>query len=239
MITAFFYRYWRVLLRSPADTIAMFIRPLLSGVLLLVFAQTVSGIKSLPEFMVVSVMISNFITNTILGAAYESRMDLEDSKRELIELAPGGLRGYSIVQALTQGSIAVLQSALVGAFLLPWTSYAVALDPIFWVAGLLLVLSVISVAALTAQRSALRGSYIGVSFTIGIVLTFSGIFYPVNALPQWARLVSSANPVTYLVEGIRSAFGPLSTSHWLGLTYAGVWVAVAIAMLLRPGRHAT
>ncbi|MDO5092249.1 MAG: ABC transporter permease [Propionibacteriaceae bacterium] len=233
MLAAFFYRYWRVLLRSPADTIAMFIRPLLSGLLLLVFAHTLSGFQSLGGFMIVSAMTANVITNTVLGAAYESLMDLQDSKRELIELAPGGLRSYSLVQALTQGGIATLQSALVGAVLLPWTNDKLRLDLVFCVASLLLGITVVAVAACTCQHSVVRGSYLGVSFAIGIVLAFSGIFYPVNMLPLWARLVSSANPVTYLVGGIRSGFGALDTSRWPGLLYAGAWAGVSVVLFLR------
>lgn len=231
MLTAFFYRYFRVLLRSPMDTIAMFIRPLLSGVMLLVFAQTVNDARALPEFMVASVMIANVVTNTVLGAAYESRMDLEDGKRELIELSPAGLHGYSLVQAATQGGIATLQSLLVGISLLPVTGSSFTPGPKFWVASLLLALGVISAGALTAKHSALRGAYVGVSFAVGIILTFSGIFYPIEALPQWARIVSCFNPVTYVVEGVRSAFGSLGTSSWLGLAYAGVWTVVAVALL--------
>lgn len=233
MLTAFFYRYSRVLMRSPADTMAMFIRPLLSGVMLLVFARTISDAHALPEFMVASVMLANVITNTVLGAAYESRMDLEADKRELIELSPAGLQGYSLVQAATQGGIATVQSLLVGAALLPLTDSSFTAGPEFVVAFLILTLSVISVGALTAMHSALRGAYLGVSFAVGITLAFSGIFYPVEALPQWARVVSSFNPVTYIVEGVRSAFGPLGTGSWLGLAYAGVWALVAVAVLSR------
>ncbi len=236
MLAAFFYRYSRVLLRSPVDTLAMFIRPLLSGVMLLVFAQTINGAQALPEFMVASVMLANIIMNTVLGAAYESRMDLEDGKRELIDLSPAGLPGYSLVQAITQASIATLQSLLVGAALLPLTDVLFTPGPKFWVATLLLAVSVISVGALTAKHSALRGAYVGVSFAVGIILTFSGSFYPIEALPQWARIVSAINPVTYVIAGVRSAFGSLGTSSWLGLAYAGVWALAAAATLLRGWR---
>lgn len=236
MLSAFLYRYSRVLLRSPGDTIAMFIRPLLSGVMLLIFAQTIHGVRALPEFMVASVMLSNVITNTVLGAAYESRMDLEEGKRELIELSSAGLHGYGLVQAATQGSIATIQSLLVGTVLLPLTDGSFIPGPKFWVAILLLALSVVSVGALSAKHSAMRGAYLGVSFTVGIILTFSGIFYPIEALPQWARIVSSLNPVTYVVDGVRSAFDSPGTSSWIGLAYAGVWALAATAALARTRR---
>ncbi|MDO4411881.1 ABC transporter permease [Cutibacterium sp.] len=232
MLSAFFYRYSRVLLRNPGDTIAMFLRPLLSGVMLLIFAQTINRAHVLPEFMVASVMLSNVITNTVLGAAYESRMDLTDGKRELMELSPGGLHGYSLVQAVTQGGIATVQSLFIAIVLLPLTGATFTPGPVFWVALLLLTLSVISAGALAAKYSALRGAYVGVSFTVGIILTFSGIFYPIETLPQWARTVSFVNPVTYVVGGVRFAFGSLGTSSCLGLAYAGVWTVVAAAAAL-------
>lgn len=231
MISAFFYRYSLVLLRNPADTAAMFVRPLLSGVLLLIFAQTVTGKESLPQFMVASVIISNIITNAVLGAAYEARMDLEHDKRHLIELAPGGLPRYGLIQSATQCAIATLQSLVVWLALLPWLRLSLNPTPVFGVACLILFAAVVTVGALAACRSAIRKSYVGVSFGLGIVLAFSGVFYPIEALPPWLQAVSSANPVTYVIAGVRSGFGAYPASPWFGLAYAGIVTVAAMVLL--------
>lgn len=226
MIPAFFYRYTRVLWRSPWDTLAMFARPLLSGVLLMVFAGTVSG-GNLSRFMVVSVFVSNIVMNTILGAAYEARMDLDESKREVVELAPGGLRRYAFVQAVTQFVIAFSQSLLVLCVLLPATGGGFTPTLGFVCGMVVLIVGVIACGARAALRSAQGGSFVNTSFTIGIVLTFSGVFYPVDLLPQWARIISSLNPATYVIASIRGAFVEFEAINPYGLAAAALLACLA------------
>jgi len=61
-------------------------------------------------------------------------------------------------------------------------------------------------------------------------LTFlGGVFYSARMLPQPWAAITRANPVLYMVEGLRyGILGVAGTSPWLGL---GVTVALTIAAL--------
>jgi ABC-2 type transport system permease protein len=37
-----------------------------------------------------------------------------------------------------------------------------------------------------------------------ILLLISGVYYPVETLPGWLQVISSASPATYVIEGMRA-----------------------------------
>src|SRR4029079_18439507 len=47
----------------------------------------------------------------------------------------------------------------------------------------------------------------------GMLLVVSGVYYPVDVLPQWMQWISVISPATYALDGARSAIlegGPLN-----------------------------
>ncbi len=70
-----------------------------------------------------------------------------------------------------------------------------------------------------------------VNFIPAFVLTpltyFGGVFYSVDLLPQWARQLSYANPVLYMVNAFRYGFLGVSDVH-VGGAFALMAVAAAV-----------
>ncbi len=240
MIGAFFFRYRRVLAQSRTDAAAMLIRPLLSGILLVFFAMylgsdghsagsaagstagTVSTASTLTTFMIVSSMIANVISNSIIGAAYEARQDLSEERLALIRLAPGGIRLYSLLQATSQFAVACCQSLVVGAVLWPLAGGRLAVTPAAAACGCVLFTFVIAAATLGARFAVTRGTYVAISFAIGIVLSFSGVFYPVQALPGWAQVISEFSPLTPVISGLREGLDGMGTAGISGAGLSGL-----------------
>jgi ABC-2 type transport system permease protein len=79
----------------------------------------------------------------------------------------------------------------------------------------------------------------------GLVVPFSAVFYPVSALPEWARAVAMLVPPAHVFEAMRaslagssSAWGSVAFAAALDVVYLGVGFAFARAMfrqLLRRG----
>jgi len=79
----------------------------------------------------------------------------------------------------------------------------------------------------------------------GLVVPFSAVFYPVSALPGWARAIAGVLPPAHVFEALRatlagrtSAWGSLPLAATLAVLYAGAGFAFARAMfrdLLRRG----
>jgi len=60
----------------------------------------------------------------------------------------------------------------------------------------------------------------------------SGIFFPVNRLPEWAQTIAILNPLTYAVDGIRywltgvSMFNPVFDAVFL-TTLSAILIVIA------------
>ena len=67
---------------------------------------------------------------------------------------------------------------------------------------------------------------------------FSGTFFPLSNLPDWARLLAQVLPLTHLVELCRSvALGRLSGGTLLGVLYLAVWSAVLFPLAVAGMRR--
>jgi ABC-2 type transport system permease protein len=79
----------------------------------------------------------------------------------------------------------------------------------------------------------------------GLVVPFSAVFYPVSALPAWARAIATFVPPAHVFEALRaslagrgSAWGSLPFAAGMAVVYVGAGFAFARAMfhqLLRRG----
>ena len=85
-----------------------------------------------------------------------------------------------------------------------------------------------------------RERFMGIGQTIIMPLFFaSNALYPIDRMPDWIRILSFCNPLTYLVDALRSLMIGSEPSHFgLGLDFAvgiGVYIlVVAIATKLYP-----
>jgi len=66
------------------------------------------------------------------------------------------------------------------------------------------------------------------TFVLTPLTYFGGIFYSISLLPDWARRLSYANPILYMVNAFRFGFLGVSDVH-LGLAFA-LMAAAAIAL---------
>lgn len=79
----------------------------------------------------------------------------------------------------------------------------------------------------------------------GLVVPFSAVFYPVSALPEWARAIATLVPPAHVFEALRAsltgrppAWGSVPFAFALAVVYVGAGFAFARAMfrqLLRRG----
>jgi ABC-2 type transport system permease protein len=104
--------------------------------------------------------------------------------------------------------------------------------------GALLVLAVCSislvgfgmVAAVMPLLSPEKGTQ--VVFIFGsVLLLVSGVYYPIDVLPDWMQSLAKLSPVTYALEGIRSALldGASTTSLW-----DSIWPLLIMGVVLVP-----
>jgi ABC-2 type transport system permease protein len=63
----------------------------------------------------------------------------------------------------------------------------------------------------------------------GLMLVVSGVYYPVNVLPEWMQWVAKISPATYALRGNREQI-----LNGAGLAWADVWPLLVIGTFSIP-----
>lgn len=75
-------------------------------------------------------------------------------------------------------------------------------------------------------------AYMGMANIASMLMMFlSGVFFPVESLPQWLQPVTGMLPLTYFVDGMRDgliyATGVFSSNFWIGIGIMLLWGVVS------------
>jgi ABC-2 type transport system permease protein len=128
---------------------------------------------------------------------------------------------------------AFLQAAILlffGIFFgIPYTPYSLLMMVVFI---LLLAMAITSLGlAIGSMLNSFEGFGLVQSFVIMPLFFLSGALYPLSNIPPWMVVVTQANPLTYIVDGMRGAlYGinafPLSLDLGVAALFAAVLIAV-------------
>jgi ABC-2 type transport system permease protein len=117
------------------------------------------------------------------------------------------------VHLLGMGAFAVLYGVIRTALLFAVVAlfFGLAFPDANWAAALLLLatasVSFVGVGMITAVLPLIspeKGAQLGF-VAQGMLLVVSGVYYPVDVMPQWMQWISTVSPATYALEGIRGA----------------------------------
>ena len=86
------------------------------------------------------------------------------------------------------------------------------------------------VAAVMPLLSPEKGSQVVFIFGSALLL-ISGVYYPIDVLPEWMQALAKLSPVTYALRGIRSA---LLDGAGLGTLWGSIWPLLIIGAVLIP-----
>jgi ABC-2 type transport system permease protein len=237
----------RKLARDPTELLTRAVQPALW---LIVFGQVFSRIKAIPtgdlsylEFMAPGVLAQSVLFSAIFfGISVIWERDLGIVHKMLVSPA---YRGALVMgKALSAGLRGLSQAVII---------YGLAL-----VMGIRLQfapLSLVGVVAVVMLGSALfatfslivaclvktRERFMGIGQVLTMPLFFaSNAIYPLAMMPKWLQVVARVNPLTYVVDALRSLmvqWGHSVLGTWTDVGYqAAVFVALlVIAAKLYPG----
>jgi ABC-2 type transport system permease protein len=232
-----FIKETRRFLRVPGQTLA---QPVVTTALyFLVFGFALGGrVREIDgvtyvRFIVPGLVMLSLIQNAFLNTA--SSMFIAKMQGTIVDLLVAPLSAVELLLAFTLA--ATLRGLMVGAIV--WvvaaifTGFSIA-HPL-WVAVFALLVSV---------TFALIGLIIAIwsdkfeqlnlipTFIITPLTFLGGVFYSARMLPEpWAG-ITRANPILYMVEGLRyGVLGLNGTSPWLGLGICGGIAGLALALV--------
>ncbi len=220
-------------IRVPTVLFFALFQPLL---FLFLFSQVFSSLANLPGFQYDSYLqflVPSIVALTALNSAFSSGMstvtDMEDGLMDKFLIAPIHRLSIMAGRILADGSRIMVQALLIiGISLLMGTTFAT---------GVLGIVVIILLAALFGMAwaglsniIALRTGNAEATMIVGITITFpilflSTAFMPAFLLPAWLENVAKLNPITYLVEAIRS----LVNDGWI---WSDVMQALLVILLL-------
>lgn len=249
------WRETRHSLTEPTDVIWFFAFPVIYAVVLLFMrGNTVPGTDfALGAMVLPSIVGMTIAFGGLAGPANQIAMDREDGTLLRAKATPDGMIGY-LVGKLVMFSLATVFSLAVLAIPaatvageLHFDSRTALLLPVLFVAGMVATVPM-SMALGSLFRSSAQSMLI---FLASMVLvSISGIFYPITALPAWLQWIGQMFPFYWLGLGTRSAMLPpdlvsaeigdswrtMETFGVLGI-WAVVGFAIAPAVLRRMARR--
>jgi ABC-2 type transport system permease protein len=104
----------------------------------------------------------------------------------------------------------------------------------FLAAGIFLI-AVLGLALFISTFSSTQQQYMFLAFFFMIIfILMSGIFTPIESMPEWARIFDRVNPVAYLIKINRmimlkgSSFADIATDIYSLIVIAGIFTALAV-----------
>jgi ABC-2 type transport system permease protein len=122
-----------------------------------------------------------------------------------ILVAPLGRSGIVLGKVIGAGAIALMQGIIM---LILAPALGVALTPLI-VAELVGVIIIVSISLsglgvlIASRMRSQQGFQVVIQIIIFPLMFLSGVFFPVNDVPEWMSVISKINPVTYGVDAIR------------------------------------
>lgn len=231
------------IMRDPTELLTRAIQPALW---LIVFGQVFSRTRAIPtgtlsyiDFLAPGVLAQSVLFSAIFyGIAVIWERDLGIVHKLLVSPASRGalVLGKALsagLRALAQAVIIVLLTALMGVNLRYDVASLLGVAAVVVLGGALFSTFSFIIACLVKTRE----RFMGVGQVLTMPLFFaSNAIYPLAMMPPWLRAISQYNPLTYLVNALRTLMihgGEGSTSLSVDLLVLGAVFVVLVAIAAR------
>ncbi len=201
------------------------------------FAPTLtSGLSTnYEDFLVGGVIALVAVFGTLFGGGFTLITDKQLGNLKALLITPLNRSSVMLGKTIYTLTLSVISTALVIAISLFFgTTILMGLVGVVWIFILVMMLTLgfTGISLIMASRVKKPEIYAIFTQTIALPLWFlSGAFFPAASMPTWMRVISTVNPMTYAVDGIRDVMitgaYPLSTA----LPQIGILALFAVIML--------
>jgi ABC-2 type transport system permease protein len=185
-------------------------------------------------------LLTGMIALSIAQGGMFGMVDLVEMRRKglikRLRMTPAkmGIFGLSdMVMRLLFSVIQILLLSLIGVFVFGANLFIN--FPSLIIVFLIGALSFNALGYLFSSFSTTQNAYMGVANIVSFLMMFlSGVFFPVETMPDWLQPISNLLPLTYFAEGLRDSMvyetGLFSGTLWFGIGVLILWGAVTFIL---------
>ena len=182
-------------------------------------------------------LLTGMIALSIAQGGMFGMVDLVEMRRKglikRLRMTPAkmGIFGLSdMVMRLLFSIIQILLLSLIGVFFFGANLFIN--FPSLIIVFLIGALSFNALGYLFSSFSTTQNAYMGVANIVSFVMMFlSGVFFPIETMPDWIQPISNLLPLTYFAEGLRDSMvyetGLFSSTLWFGIGVLVIWGALS------------
>lgn len=185
-------------------------------------------------------LLTGMIALSIAQGGMFGMVDLVEMRRKglikRLRMTPAkmGIFGLSdMVMRLLFSVVQILLLSLIGVFVFGANLYINIFSLL--IVFLIGALSFNALGYLISSFSQTQNAYMGVANIVSFVMMFlSGVFFPIETMPDWLQPISNILPLTYFAEGLRDSMvyetGLFSSTLWFGIGVLILWGAVTFIL---------
>jgi ABC-2 type transport system permease protein len=173
-------------------------------------------------------IIFEFMTETVAWERWEGTIEYTFMAPLSRAMHLAGAGFFAVLYGLIRAIILFIVVAFFFDLSLPNADFAAAF--VVLVAGSLAFIGIGVMTAVLPLISPEKGAQLGF-VAQGMLLVVSGVYYPVEVLPQWMQWLSVISPATYVLEGIRQA---ILDGAGLSTMWDEIWPLLLIGAVAAP-----
>ena len=182
-------------------------------------------------------LLTGMIALSIAQGGMFGMVDLVEMRRKglikRLRMTPAkmGIFGLSdMVMRLLFSVIQILLLSLIGVFIFGANLFIN--FPSLIIVFLIGALSFNALGYFFSSFSTTQNAYMGVANIVSFLMMFlSGVFFPIETMPDWLQPISNLLPLTYFAEGLRDSMvyetGLFSSTLWFGIGVLVIWGAIS------------
>jgi ABC-2 type transport system permease protein len=173
-------------------------------------------------------IIFEFLTETVAWERWEGTIEYTFMAPLSRSMHLAGQGAFAILYGLIRAALLFLVVALFFDLSLPHANYVAALLVV-----IVASISFIGIGMMTSVMPLIspeKGMQLGF-IAQGMLLVVSGVYYPVDVLPQWMQWLATISPATYALDGSREA---IIEGAGAGAMLDEIWPLVLIGLVTVP-----
>jgi len=231
------YKNWIISKRNIFTVFELFFWPMISLLSIGLLTRFLKVDEGMGSFLLVGAIALTILQVAQIDVAYVLLFDMWSKSIKNTFIAP--VHSYHLVFGallfgILRGSVVFLILVVVSRYLFGFNFLAGGPVPvIIFLAGVFATAAVIGIAVCISILTFGQKADVAAWSLSGLILLFSGIYYPIDVLPASLQVVARAIPLTYFLEYYRSVFIPEPHNLAVGALLAAFYLIAGLILFDR------